>query len=65
VGHYASDRSWPKAGPSPALADAGHMVYAGMRETEGRNAPQVAKAHEYAIARKVDVRTIELGGAAV
>jgi hypothetical protein len=41
------------------------MIYAGMRETEGRNAPQVAKAHEYAIARKVDVRTIELGGAAV
>jgi hypothetical protein len=32
---------------------------------KGRNAPQVAKAHEYAIARKVEVRTIELGGAAV
>jgi NAD(P)-dependent dehydrogenase (short-subunit alcohol dehydrogenase family) len=25
-----------------ALADAGHTVYASMRETRGRNAPQVA-----------------------
>src|SRR5687767_8897545 len=43
-----------------ALADAGRIVYAGMRETEGRNQPQVAKAREYAIARKVDLRTLEL-----
>jgi NADP-dependent 3-hydroxy acid dehydrogenase YdfG len=27
-----------------ALADAGHTVYAGMRESTGRNAPQVEAA---------------------
>ena len=27
-----------------ALAHAGHIVYAGMRDTAGRNAPQVAEA---------------------
>lgn len=43
-----------------ALADAGHIVYAGMRETGGRNAPQVAKAAEYAAEHKVDLRTVEL-----
>lgn len=43
-----------------ALADAGHIVYAGMRETTGRNAPQVAKAAEYAAQHKVDLRTVEL-----
>lgn len=43
-----------------ALADAGHIVYAGMRETAGRNAPQVAKAAEYAAQHKVDLRTVEL-----
>ena len=31
-----------------ALADAGHTVYAGMRETTGRNAPQVNAAADYA-----------------
>ncbi|MBR0642289.1 SDR family oxidoreductase [Plastoroseomonas hellenica] len=43
-----------------ALADAGHIVYAGMRETTGRNAPQVAKAAAYATEHKVDLRTVEL-----
>ena len=43
-----------------ALADAGHTIYAGMRETAGRNAPQVAKAAEYSAEHKVDLRTVEL-----
>jgi NAD(P)-dependent dehydrogenase (short-subunit alcohol dehydrogenase family) len=32
---------------SRALADAGHVVYAGIRETAGRNAPAVAEARAY------------------
>jgi len=43
-----------------ALADAGHIVYASMRETAGRNAPQVAEAARYATEHKVDLRTIEM-----
>jgi NAD(P)-dependent dehydrogenase (short-subunit alcohol dehydrogenase family) len=43
-----------------ALADAGHTVYAGMRETQGRNAAQVKAVEEYATAGKVDLRVIEL-----
>ena len=43
-----------------ALARAGHTVYAGMRATEGRNAPQVAAAAEYAREHNVDLRSIEL-----
>jgi NAD(P)-dependent dehydrogenase (short-subunit alcohol dehydrogenase family) len=31
-----------------ALANAGHTVYASMRETTGRNAPQVKEVEEYA-----------------
>jgi NAD(P)-dependent dehydrogenase (short-subunit alcohol dehydrogenase family) len=42
------------------LADAGDTVYAGMRETEGRNAPQVEAAHAYATEHGVDLRAIEL-----
>ena len=42
------------------LADAGHTVYAGMRETKGRNAPQVEAAHAYAGERNVDLRAVEL-----
>jgi NAD(P)-dependent dehydrogenase (short-subunit alcohol dehydrogenase family) len=42
------------------LADAGHTVYASMRETAGRNAPQVAEAADYAKAHAVDLRTVEL-----
>jgi NAD(P)-dependent dehydrogenase (short-subunit alcohol dehydrogenase family) len=45
---------------SRALAIAGHIVYAGMRDTKGRNAPQVALAHEYAAKNGVDLRTVEL-----
>jgi NAD(P)-dependent dehydrogenase (short-subunit alcohol dehydrogenase family) len=47
-----------------ALADAGHTVYAGMRDSAGRNAPQVAAAKEYAADTDVDLRTIELDVAA-
>jgi NAD(P)-dependent dehydrogenase (short-subunit alcohol dehydrogenase family) len=43
-----------------ALAHAGHIVYATMRETKGRNAPQVAEVARYAAAHKVDLRTVEL-----
>ena len=43
-----------------ALADAGHTVYASMRETLGRNAPQVAQVQRYAHAHQVDLRSIEL-----
>src|SRR5580658_5321697 len=43
-----------------ALADAGHTVYASMRETQGRNAAQVKAVEEYATAGKVDLRVIEL-----
>ena len=47
-----------------ALALAGHTVYASMRETTGRNAPQVADVHKYASEHRVDLRTIELDIAA-
>ena len=43
-----------------ALAHAGHTVYATMRETTGRNAPQVAEAARYAAEHGVDLRTVEL-----
>lgn len=43
-----------------ALAQAGHIVYASMRETEGRNSPQVAEAKRYAQEHQVDLRTVEL-----
>ncbi|WP_165185288.1 SDR family oxidoreductase [Caulobacter soli] len=43
-----------------ALAAAGHTVYASMRETEGRNAPQVAEIARYAAEHGVDLRTVEL-----
>src|SRR5438876_6793605 len=43
-----------------ALAQAGHTVYASMRGTTGRNAPQVAEAQKYAAEHGVDLRTIEL-----
>jgi NAD(P)-dependent dehydrogenase (short-subunit alcohol dehydrogenase family) len=43
-----------------ALAHAGHTVYASMRETEGRNAPQVASVLGYAAEHGIDLRTIEL-----
>ena len=43
-----------------ALAQAGHIVYASMRETQGRNAKQVATAAQWASAEGVDLRTVEL-----
>lgn len=43
-----------------ALADAGHTVYASMRETAGRNAAQVKAVEEYATAHKADLRATEL-----
>src|SRR5712664_1454476 len=43
-----------------ALAKAGHTVYASMRDTAGRNAPQVEAAAKFAKENKVDLRTIEL-----
>jgi NAD(P)-dependent dehydrogenase (short-subunit alcohol dehydrogenase family) len=42
------------------LADAGHTVYASMRETQGRNALQVEEAARYANDNGVDLRTVEL-----
>jgi NAD(P)-dependent dehydrogenase (short-subunit alcohol dehydrogenase family) len=43
-----------------ALAHAGHTVYAGMRETAGRNAPRAAEVAGYAAEHAVDLRPIEL-----
>ena len=43
-----------------ALAQAGHTVYASMRETTGRNAPQVAAVNAWAAEQKTDLRTVEL-----
>lgn len=43
-----------------SLAQAGHTVYASMRETIGRNAPRVAEILAYAREHKVDLRSIEL-----
>jgi NAD(P)-dependent dehydrogenase (short-subunit alcohol dehydrogenase family) len=43
-----------------ALADAGHIVYASMRETTGRNAAQVAEVARYAAGHGVDLRAVEL-----
>ena len=43
-----------------ALSRAGHTVYASMRDTAGRNAPQVEAAAKFAKENNVDLRTIEL-----
>ena len=43
-----------------ALAKAGHTIYASMRETTGRNAPEVAKVAAFSQAYGVDLRTVEL-----
>jgi NAD(P)-dependent dehydrogenase (short-subunit alcohol dehydrogenase family) len=42
------------------LAKAGHTVYASMRETTTRNAPQVEAVRKFAQDNKVDLRTVEL-----
>ncbi|HEY1396457.1 SDR family NAD(P)-dependent oxidoreductase [Roseateles sp.] len=43
-----------------ALADAGHVVYASMRATQGRNAPQVAAVDAYASEHGVKLHALEL-----
>ncbi|TLX11136.1 SDR family oxidoreductase [Rhizobium sp. MHM7A] len=43
-----------------SLARAGHTVYASMRETRGRNAPQVAAVNSWAKEHGVELRTVEL-----
>lgn len=43
-----------------ALANSGNTVYAGMRETMGRNAPHVAAVADYSAAHNVDLRAIEM-----
>ncbi len=43
-----------------ALADAGHTVHAGIRDTAGRNAPAVAEPAEYATSHSVDLRAVEM-----
>jgi NAD(P)-dependent dehydrogenase (short-subunit alcohol dehydrogenase family) len=43
-----------------ALADAGHTVYAGMRDTTGHNTLAVADANDYAQKHSVGLRTVEL-----
>lgn len=43
-----------------SLAQAGHTVYASMRETEGHNAPQVAAVAAWATEQKADLRIVEL-----
>jgi len=42
------------------LAEAGHTVYATMRETGSRNAKQVEAARKFAAEKNVDLRTAEL-----
>ena len=39
------------------LADAGHTVYAGMRDTTGRNSAQVEAVKQFAQEHHVDLRT--------
>jgi NAD(P)-dependent dehydrogenase (short-subunit alcohol dehydrogenase family) len=43
-----------------ALAKAGHIAYASMRDTTGRNASQVEAAAKFTKENNVDLRTIEL-----
>jgi NAD(P)-dependent dehydrogenase (short-subunit alcohol dehydrogenase family) len=43
-----------------ALARGRHIVYASMRDTTGRNAPQVGEVAQYAAEYGVDLRTVEL-----
>jgi NAD(P)-dependent dehydrogenase (short-subunit alcohol dehydrogenase family) len=43
-----------------SLAQAGHTVYASMRETKGHNAAQVAALAAWAAEQKADLRTVEL-----
>ena len=43
-----------------SLSHSGHTVYASMRETEGRNKPQVADVVAYAKKQGVDLQALEL-----
>ncbi|TCC58229.1 SDR family oxidoreductase [Kribbella pittospori] len=43
-----------------ALADAGHLVYAGMRDLNGRNTAAASDAKQYAAEHNVDLRPVEL-----
>jgi NAD(P)-dependent dehydrogenase (short-subunit alcohol dehydrogenase family) len=43
-----------------ALADAGHSVWAGMRDIAGRNEKAAADAVQYATGRSVDLRPVEM-----
>lgn len=43
-----------------ALARAGHTVYASMRDTAGRNAPQVEDVRKFAAENDADLRPLEL-----
>lgn len=43
-----------------ALADAGHRVYAGIRDTTGRNAAAVAELADYADSHEVEARAVEM-----
>jgi NAD(P)-dependent dehydrogenase (short-subunit alcohol dehydrogenase family) len=45
---------------SRGLAAAGHIVYAGMRDTAWRNASQATAAREYAAANHADLRVLEM-----
>jgi NAD(P)-dependent dehydrogenase (short-subunit alcohol dehydrogenase family) len=42
------------------IARHGHIVYAGMRETAGRNAPRVDELRELSAAESIDLRGIEM-----
>jgi NAD(P)-dependent dehydrogenase (short-subunit alcohol dehydrogenase family) len=43
-----------------ALAKSGHTVYAGMRDTAGRNAPQMEALQAHAAQTGVDLHAVEL-----
>ncbi len=43
-----------------ALAKAGHIVYASMRDTAGRNVSEVEAAKQFSLENSVDLRTVEL-----
>src|SRR6202048_4307481 len=60
TGHRHHWRSGFGALAARALAQAGHTIYATMRETTGRNAPKVAEVERYAAEHGVDLRTVEL-----
>lgn len=43
-----------------SLAQAGHTVYASMRDIEGRNAPKVRELRDWSVASGLDLRAVEL-----